>query len=27
VKSRIHRARHALREQLADLAREVGAAE
>jgi RNA polymerase sigma-70 factor (ECF subfamily) len=26
VKSRIHRARHALREQLADLAREVGAA-
>ena len=27
VKSRIHRARHALRERLADLAREVGAAE
>lgn len=27
VKSRIHRARHALREQLADLAREVGATE
>jgi RNA polymerase sigma-70 factor (ECF subfamily) len=27
VKSRIHRARHALREQLADLAREVGAAQ
>ena len=27
VKSRIHRARHALRERLADLAREVGAAQ
>jgi RNA polymerase sigma-70 factor, ECF subfamily len=27
VKSRIHRARHALREQLAELAREVGAAQ